>query len=131
MPDHAPPTRDEVIAMEKRYWTAVMAQDGDRAAELSADPSVIAGPRGVMSVPRNEMSAMTKAGGWRLNAFDFEDVEVTIPAPDVAVIAYTLHQNITMNGEARTMRAADCSTWVRSESGWRCCAHSETLLDPA
>lgn len=128
MTDHAPPTRDEVIAMEKRYWEAVMAQDGDQTAKLSGDPAIVAGPRGIMSIPREKMGAMTQAGGWRLNAFDFEDIEVSIPSPDVAVIAYTLNQNITMDGEPKSMRAADCSTWVRGENGWTCCAHSETIL---
>lgn len=128
MPDHAPPTREEIIALEKAYWNAVMAKDGEKTAGLSGNPSIVAGPRGVMSIPREKMGKLTEADGWRLNKFDFDDVEVSIPSPDVAVIAYTLSQNVTMNGKAQTMRAADCSTWVRGEDGWKCCAHTETIL---
>ena len=53
---------------------------------------------------------------------------MVVPAPDVAIIAYTLRQNVTMGGKKQELRAADSSTWVRGAKGWECHAHSETFL---
>ena len=49
----------------------------------------------------------------------------------VALIAYNVKQNVTMNGKKQELTAADISTWVRGPDGWACYAHSETLLQDA
>lgn len=53
---------------------------------------------------------------------------MTIPTSDVAVIAYTVSQKVTMDGKSQNLRAADSSTWIRGSDGWECHAHSETFL---
>ena len=55
------------------------------------------------------MKAMTEKGDWTLESYEFEDIEVTAPAPDVAIIAYTVRQNVTMGGKKQELRAADTS----------------------
>ena len=124
----ARPTTDDIIALERSYWDAMKAKDGKRTAELSGDPSVVAGSQGVMRIPRDKMGAMTEQGDWTLQSYEFEDIEVSIPHPDVAVIAYTVTEAVVMKGEPKTFRAADSSTWIRGEDGWTCHAHSETVL---
>ncbi len=74
------------------------------------------------------MGKMTEDGDWTLDSYDFEDIEVVTPAPDVAIIAYTVKQKVTMKGKAQELRAADSSTWIRGPKGWECHAHSETFL---
>ncbi len=130
MPDAAP-TRDEILALETAYWDAMKAKDGRRTAELSGDPSVVSGAQGVMTIPRDKMGAMTESGDWTLTAYEFEDIQFATPAPDVAVIAYVVREDVTMKGEPRSFRAADSSTWVRGPDGWACHAHSETILGDA
>ena len=129
MPDLAKPTCDEIIALERSYWDAMKAKDGGRTAELSGDHSLVTGARGVMSIAKDNMGKMTEEGGWALNAYEFDDVEVATPAPNVAIIAYTVRQNVTMNGKTAELHAADSSTWVKGPKGWECHAHSETFLD--
>ncbi len=46
------------------------------------------------------MGKMTESEDWTLESYDFKDVEVTVPMPDVAIIAYTVHQKVTMNGKS-------------------------------
>lgn len=121
-------TKDEVIALETSYWDAMKAKDGSRTAGLSGESSLVTGARGVMSISRDAMSKMTEEGDWSLKSYQFEDVEVSLPAPNVAIIAYTVRQTVTMKGKPQDFRAADCSTWIRDASGWRCHAHSETVL---
>jgi hypothetical protein len=122
------PGRDEILALEKSYWDAMKAKDGGRTAALSGEASIVSGMRGVMSIPRDKMGEMTEAGDWTLESYEFEDIQFAAPTPDVAIIAYTVRQTVTMKGEPRDMRAADSSTWVRGPDGWKCHAHSETVL---
>lgn len=129
MSDVSTPTSDEVIALEKSYWDAIKAKDGRRTAELSGQTSLVTGARGVMSIAKDKMGKMTEEGGWALHSYEFDDVEVATPAPNVAIIAYTVRQSVTMNGKSSELRAVDSSTWVRGPSGWECHAHSETFLD--
>ena len=72
---------------------------------------------------------MTEEGEWTLESYVFDDIEVTTPTPDVAVIAYTVNQNGIRDGKSHRIRAADSSTWIRGADGWECHAHSETFLE--
>jgi hypothetical protein len=127
----ANPSKDEIIGLEKDYWEAMKRKDGKRTAQLSGDGALVTGARGVMSIPKSKMKAMTEEGNWTLDSYEFEDVEVISPAPDVAIIAYTVRQNVTMGGKKQELRAADSSTWIRGAKGWECHAHSETFLKSA
>jgi hypothetical protein len=71
---------------------------------------------------------MTEEGKWTLESYTFDDIEVATPTPDIAIIAYTVKQKVTMDGKPKEMRAADSSTWIRGVNGWECHAHSETIL---
>lgn len=124
-------TKDEILALEKSYWDAMKTKDGAKTAELSGEPALVTGPGGVMSIPKDKMGKMTEEGKWTLESYSFDNVEVTTPAPDVAIIAYTVRQKVVMDGKPQEMRAADSSTWVRGADGWRVHAHSETLLKDA
>lgn len=125
---HAMPTKDEIIALEKSYWDAIKSKDGHRTAELSAKSSLVTGARGVTRIPKEKMGKMTEEGNWTLKSYAFEDIEVSTPAPDIALIAYTVRQDVTMDGKFDSLRAADSSVWIRGKNGWECHAHSETFL---
>ena len=121
-------SKDEIIALEKSYWDAMKRKDGTRATQLSGKTALVTGASGVSSIPKDKMGKMTESGKWTLESFDFEDVEVTVPTPDVAIIAYKVHQKVTMDGKSQDLHAADSSTWIRGPAGWECHAHSETML---
>jgi hypothetical protein len=126
---HAMPTRDEIVALEKSYWDAMKAKDGKKTAALSGKSSLVTGTQGVMRIEKDKMAEMTEEGKWTLESYAFDDVEVSTPSPDVALIAYTVSQSMTMDGKPKTMRAADSSVWIRGSNGWECHAHSETVLN--
>ena len=121
--------RDAIIALEKSYWDAMKAKDGGKTTKLSGAKSLVTGARGVMSIAKAKMGEMTESGEWTLDSYAFDNVEVVTPAPDVAIIAYTVRQKVTMNGKSQELHAADSSTWIRGPNGWECHAHSETFLD--
>ncbi len=121
-------TKDEIIALERSYWDAMKKKDGARTAELSAKTSLVTGARGVMTIAKDKMGKMTEEGNWTLESYDFDDIEVVTPMSNVAIVAYTVTQNVKMNGKSQKMQAADSSTWIRGSKGWECHAHSEAIL---
>ena len=121
-------TKDEIIALEKEYWDAMKRKDGKRTAQLSGKTALTTGARGVTSISKAKMGEMTESGDWSLDSYDFSDIEVITPADDVAIIAYKVKQNVTMDGKQQQLHAADSSTWIRGTDGWECHAHSETFL---
>lgn len=125
---HAKPAREEIIALERSYWDAMKMKDGNRTAELSAKSSLVTGPRGVTRISKEMMRKMTEEGNWRLESYVFDDIEVSTPSPDVALIAYTVRQDVTIDGKPDSLKGADSSVWIRSANGWECHAHSETFL---
>ena len=128
MSAHDKPSKDEIIGLEKSYWDAIKRKDGTRTAELSGKTSLVTGAQGLMSVAKSKMGKMTEEGQWTLESYAFDDVAVSTPTPDVAIIAYTVRQKVTMDGKQQEMHAADSSTWIRGANGWECHAHSETIL---
>ena len=126
---HAMPTTDEIVASRRSYWDAMKSKDGQKTAALSGKSWLVTGTQGVMRIEKDKMREMTEEGNWTLKSYAFDDVEVSTPPPDVALIAYTVSQNVTMDGKAKKMRAADSSVWIRGSNGWECHAHSETVLN--
>jgi hypothetical protein len=50
---------------------------------------------------------------------------------DVAVVAYQVHEELTVEGKPVTLDAADSSTWVRRGGHWLCVVHTEAPVgDP-
>ena len=129
--EHSAPTEKEIIALEASYWDAMKAKDGTAAASLCANTSLVTGAKGVMAIEKAKMGKMTEDGNWKLMSYRFEDVRVVTPTPDVAIIAYKVHQKVVMDGKSADLHAADSSTWLRGKAGWECHAHSESCLEPA
>ena len=116
-----------VIAMVTATISVVMVSAIVGSARCNT--SLVTGAQGVMSIPKSKMGKMTEDGKWTLESYAFDDVEVSTPAPDVAIIAYTVRQKVKMDGKLQEMHAADSSTWIRGTDGWECHAHSETILN--
>ena len=77
--------RNEIIALERSYWDAMKAKDGKRTANLSGEASLVTGARGVTRIPKDKMGKMTEDGSWALNSYEFDDIEIACPAPNVAI----------------------------------------------
>lgn len=123
---------DQLLELERRYWQALKDNDEETAAKLSDDPCIVAGSQGVASLDRRTIAAMTKQGGWKLNSFEIDpNVKVKLLADDVAVLAYKVREELTVDGEPVSFEAADASTWVRRDGQWVCALHTESIAgDP-
>ena len=70
-------------------------------------------------------------GTWTVKAFAFSDIKVESVNDDVAVIAYKVKEDLTVDGKPVSFEAADASTWVRRDGSWVCVLNTESVLgDP-
>jgi hypothetical protein len=60
-----------------------------------------------------------------------DDANVTLLRDEVAIIAYNVHEELTVEGRPVALDAADASTWVRRGGRWVCALHTESIAgDP-
>lgn len=122
---------DDILALEHRFWQAMIDKDAHAAAALSADPCLVTGGQGVGRIDRKTFVKMMEGGAWTLKKYEFSDVKVERVTDNVAVIAYKVREDLIVDGKPLTLEAADASTWVRDGDGWVCALHTESVLgDP-
>jgi hypothetical protein len=118
---------DELLALERQYWQAMKDKNGEAATQLSDDPCVIAGAQGVRHVNRQALKGLMNATPYTLHDFTIDDAQVRLLRDDVAVLAYNVHEELTVEGKPVTLDAADTSIWVRRNGNWVCAVHTESL----
>jgi hypothetical protein len=121
----------EILGLEQKFWQSMIDKDSAAGANLTADPCLVTGAQGVGRLDKKTFAKMMDTGTWQLHAYEFSDVKVERVTDDVAVIAYKVREELTVDGKKLTMEAADASTWVRNGDGWVCALHTESVLgDP-
>ena len=121
----------ELLTLENRYWQALKERDLDTALSLTDDPCIVVGAQGVGSVDKKTYASMMKESTWEIVDFSIgDDVKVRVFG-DTAVVAYTVHEDVIVDGEPLSFDAADSSTWIRRDGQWICTLHTESVLgDP-
>lgn len=123
--------RQEIIDLEHCFWRTMIDKDAEGGAAMIADKSIVTGAQGATTIDPPAFRRMMEQGEWTLEDYVFSDVQVEFPAPDVAVIAYKVTENLIIDGKPLRLEAADASTWVRRGGQWACALHTESVLgDP-
>jgi hypothetical protein len=121
----------QLIALETEYWQAMKDKDSDAALRLTDDPCIVAGAQGVSTLRHEQMAGMLESPNYTLEDFELSDPQVRMLGKDVAILAYKVKEELTVDGAELTLEAADASTWVRRGGQWLCSLHTESLLgDP-
>jgi len=122
----------ELVDLERRYWQALKDKDAAAAMELTDDPCIVAGAQGVGLIDHAGYARMMEHATWTILDFTIgEDVQVRRLGDDTAVIVYTVHEQLEVDGDPVGFDAADTSTWVRRSGRWLCAAHTESFAgDP-
>jgi uncharacterized protein (TIGR02246 family) len=121
-------TEAELIELEKEYWRAIQSKDATAIARLTDDACILTGASGAARVDRQMIADMTKAGSYTLRDFNMSgDAQVRLLGDDVAIVAYRVHEELTVDGQPVALDAADASTWVRRDGRWVCAQHSEAI----
>lgn len=120
-----------VVDAERAYWQSIQDKDAQMAWRLTDEACLLVGSQGVRRVERETFTRMLESSDWMLQRFELSDVDVRMVGPDVAVIGYKVHEELTVEGKPVSLDAADASTWIRRGDGWVCTLHTESILgDP-
>jgi hypothetical protein len=124
-------TEKDLWALEKQFWKALQDKDEITAIRLTDFPCIVSGPQGVGSVDELTFRAMVRDPRYTIRRAELKDPQVRMLRDDVAVVAYRVHEELTVEGEPVTLEAADSSTWIRRKGQWACAEHAEAIVgDP-
>lgn len=118
-------TEQQLVELEKTYWDAMVSKDVDTAVRMSDDPCFIAGAQGVSQITNEQYRKLMTDGKWTLQSYTMDRILARLVSPDVAIIAYTVTEKLTVDGKPLTLTANDASTWVRRNGEWKCSLHTE------
>ena len=118
---------NQLIELEKQYWDAIKNKDVATAARLTDDPCLIAGSHGIARVSKEQFPSIMRAATYTLHDFELKDTEVRLLSDDVAILAYKVHEELTVEGKPLSLDASDSSTWVKRDGRWVCALHTESL----
>ena len=126
-----PALATELLDLEKQYWQAMKDKDVETAMRLTDEECIVTGAQGVARVNRQALSDMLKSAPYTLHDFELKDEQVSQLHDDVAILAYTVHEELTVDGKPVSLVSADASTWIRRDGRWRCALHTEAIAgDP-
>jgi uncharacterized protein (TIGR02246 family) len=121
----------ELIELETQYWQAIKNKDADVAMRLTDDECILTGAQGVSRIERQAFAGLMNAAPYTLHEFQLSDVQVRLVRDDVAVVAYKVHEQLTVEGKPLALDAADASIWVERDGRWVCAVHTESIAgDP-
>src|SRR5450755_2089689 len=102
-----------LIELENRYWQAIKDRDPDTALSLTDDPCLVAGATGIARIDRQTFTKMMKAAEYTLHGFEVKKSEVRLLSADIALVAYEVHEDMTIDDKRVSLDAAESSVWVR------------------
>ncbi len=126
-------TDQEVIALEHDYWDAMKDRDARTAGRLTAEDCTIVGASGVTGVDPRTMAQLLDAAPYRINdyRFDPKTTRITHLGDDTVAIMYGVHEDVEVDGKRVQLDAFDASVWRKTEAGWSCVLHTESIAgDP-
>jgi hypothetical protein len=117
----------EILALEREYWQWMITKDPDVATRLTGDESIVVGAQGVGKVSKKEIGSMVQSNDWKLKSYDFSDVKFNALDDTTAIIAYSVKENLEVDGKPLTLEANDSSVWSRRRGSWECMLHTEAI----
>lgn len=122
----------ELVELERQYWQALKDRDYETAQRLTDDGGIVTGPQGVGTIDKQTLVTMMEQAPYTIDDFKLDpDMKVRVLGDDIAVVAYKVHEKLTVEGKPVTFDAADTSTWIRRGGSWVCAVHTEAIAgDP-
>jgi len=121
----------EIVELENEYWNSLKNKDTRASLRLTDEPCIVVGPQGAANLDHKAFEKMAQSGNWELKDFELRDVQVRQLTDDVAVVAYDVTENMTVDGKPLKLQASDASVWIRRDGRWLCTLHTESITgDP-
>jgi Domain of unknown function (DUF4440) len=121
-------TEKELLGLERAFWEALKRKDAKAATRLTDFPCIVTGPQGVASPDEQTFANMVKSEHYSIEHVYFGDgAKVRLLGDDVAIVAYNVREELTVDGKPVTLQAVDSSTWIRRNGQWRMAAAQDSL----
>lgn len=120
--------RDQLIALEKKFWQSMVDEQTDVALGMLAEPSFMVSPHGAMKFDHASYRRMAEHGTMVIKRYDLGAMDATFVGDSTAILSYEVNQTLSPRGKAEEIQQhmADTSTWVKVDGQWRCAMHTET-----
>jgi hypothetical protein len=122
----------ELVELERQYWQALKDRDYATAQRLTEDDGIVTGAQGVGTIDKKTLVTMMQQAPYTIDDFELDrDMKVRMLGDDIGVVAYKVHEKLTVEGKPVEFDAADTSTWIRRGGRWVCAVHTEAIAgDP-
>jgi hypothetical protein len=126
-------TDQELLTLEHDYWDALKDRDARTAGRLTAEDSTIVGASGVSGVDPRQMGKLLEAATYKIKDYriDPQTTRVTHLCDDAVAITYGVHEDLEVDGKPVKLDAFDASVWKKSDTGWTCVLHTESIAGDA
>jgi len=123
----------ELLALERSYWDALKDRDARTVGRMTSEECTVAGASGASVVDPRSMAKLIESATYRINDFriDPQSVHVNHISDDVVAIAYGVVEDLEVDGKPVKLDAFDTSVWKRTENGWTCVLHTESIKGDA
>ena len=123
----------ELLALERSYWDALKDRDFRTVGRLTAEDSTVAGASGVAGVDPRSIQKQLESATYTIKSYRIDPVTTRINrlADDVVAISYSVHEDLMVDGKPVGLDAFDTSVWKKTDNGWTCVLHTESIKGDA
>jgi hypothetical protein len=127
------PTRtisdQELLGLEQSFWKALKDRDAQTVGRLTAQECTVTGASGASIIDPQSMSKTVETATYRIKDYriDPQSVRVNRICDDTFAISYGVHEDLEVDGKPVKLDAFDSSVWKKTETGWTCVLHTESL----
>ena len=122
-------TDQELLALERQYWDGIKDRDVRTVGRLTAEQCTVAGSTGAGAVDPRSIGKLIEEATYRINSYriDPKAVHINRISNDVVALSYPVQEDLEVDGKPVKLDAFDASVWKKSENGWVCVLHTESL----
>jgi ketosteroid isomerase-like protein len=123
----------ELLALERSYWDALKDRDVRTVGRLTAEQCTVAGATGASVVDPRSIVKQLETATYRINDYriDSQSVHVNRICDDTYAISYGVHEDLEVDGKPVKLDAFDSSVWQKTDNGWTCVLHTESIKGDA
>jgi hypothetical protein len=132
-PERTMITDQELLKLERDFWDAMRDRDVRTASRLTAKDSTIVGSSGVSGVDPRTMGKLLESAPYRIKDYriDPQTVRTTHLCDEVVAVSYRVQEDLEVDGKPVKLDAFDSSVWKKTDDGWACVLHTESIAGDA
>ncbi len=122
--------KDQILKLEKAYWTGMENHDLETVTNLTYFPCVLASKNGPRIMTEDDFKKVfEQAEGMEMKVNKIDDVKFHNASDELAVIAYRVELMHKVKDEEVISKCACSSTWLKIENTWKCIQHAEADIE--